>query len=197
MIAQPVLHTDDTPIRVLAPGTGKTRLARFWVYAVDQRPHAGCDPPAAFYCYSADRRGERPRNDLAGFSGIMHVDVFTGYDALYRPEPGKPARILPAACWAHARRALFKAHGVEVLYSLTFRTKDTDYSAQVTKAKSLGAEGIGLGSCYQNAGAIAKEMQKQGLNVPVVGGACAGAPGFIEIAGGRQIHDGNDGLQAG
>ena len=79
--------------------------------------------------------------------------------------------------------ALFKEHGIEVLDSLTYRTKDTDYSAQVTKAKSLGAEGIGLGSCYQNAGAIAKEMQKQGLNVPVVGGACAGAPGFIEIAG--------------
>lgn len=46
-MAQPVLHTDDTPIRVLAPGTGKTRLARFWLYAVDQQPHAGCDPPAA------------------------------------------------------------------------------------------------------------------------------------------------------
>ena len=40
--------------------------------------------------------------------------------------------------------ALFKAHGVEVLDSLSYRTKDTDYSAQVTKAKSLGAEGIGL-----------------------------------------------------
>ena len=31
--------------------------------------------------------------------------------------------------------------------------------------------------------AIAKEMAKQGLSVPIVGGACAGAPGFIEIAG--------------
>jgi branched-chain amino acid transport system substrate-binding protein len=79
--------------------------------------------------------------------------------------------------------ALFKQHGIEVLDKLTYRTKDTDYSAQVTKAKSLGAEGIGLGSCYQNAAAIAKEMAKQGLNVPVIGGACAGAPGFIEIAG--------------
>ena len=67
--------------------------------------------------------------------------------------------------------------------SSSYRTKDTDYSAQVTKAKALGAEGIGLGACYQNAGAIAKEMAKQGLNVPIVGGACAGAPGFIEIAG--------------
>jgi len=79
--------------------------------------------------------------------------------------------------------ALFKQHGVEVLDMLSYRTKDTDYSAQVTKAKSLGAEGIGFGSCYQNAAAIAKEMQKQGLNVPMIGGACASAPGFIEIAG--------------
>ncbi len=96
------------------------------------------------------------------------------YDAEDAVSKGEGAGVLPA---------LFKAHGVEILDSLTYRTKDTDYSAQVTKAKSLGAEGIGLGSCYQNAGAIAKEMQKQGLNVPLVGGACAGAPGFIDIAG--------------
>src|SRR5215831_4347252 len=51
--------------------------------------------------------------------------------------------------------ALFKAHGIEVLDLLSYRTNDTDYSAQVTKAKALGAEGIGLGSCYQNAAAIA------------------------------------------
>src|SRR4029079_8098853 len=96
------------------------------------------------------------------------------YDAEDAVSKGEGAGVLPV---------LFKAHGVEILDSLTYRTKDTDYSAQVTKAKSLGAEGIGLGSCYQNAGAIAKEMQKQGLNVPLVGGACAGTPGFIDIAG--------------
>jgi len=96
------------------------------------------------------------------------------YDAEDAVSKGEGAGVLPV---------LFKAHGIEVLEQLTFRTRDTDYSAQVTKAKSLGAEGIGLGSCYQNAAAIAKEMAKQGLNVPIVGGACAGAPGFIEIAG--------------
>jgi len=96
------------------------------------------------------------------------------YDAEDAVSKGEGVGVLPA---------LFKAHGIEILDSLTYRTKDTDYSAQVTKAKSLGAEGIGLGSCYQNAAAIAKEMQKQGLNVPIVGGACAGAPGFIEIGG--------------
>jgi branched-chain amino acid transport system substrate-binding protein len=96
------------------------------------------------------------------------------YDAEDAVSKGEGVGVLPA---------LFKAHGVEVLDSLSYRTKDTEYSAQVTKAKALGAEGIGLGACYQNAGAIAKEMAKQGLNVPIVGGACAGAPGFIEIAG--------------
>jgi branched-chain amino acid transport system substrate-binding protein len=96
------------------------------------------------------------------------------YDAEDAVSKGEGAGVLPA---------LFKQHNIQVLDLLTYRTKDTDYSAQVTKAKSLGAEGIGLGSCYQNAGAIAKEMQKQGLNVPIVGGACAGAPGFIEIGG--------------
>ena len=96
------------------------------------------------------------------------------YDAEDAVSKGEGVGVLPV---------LFKAHGVEVIDSLTYRTKDTDYSAQVTKAKALGADGIGLGSCYQNAAAIAKEMQKQGLNVPIVGGACAGAPAFIEIAG--------------
>ena len=96
------------------------------------------------------------------------------YDAEDAVSKGEGAGVLPA---------LFKANNIEILDSLTYRTKDTDYSAQVTKAKSLGAEGIALGSCYQNAAAIAKEMAKQGLNVPIIGGACAGAPGYIEIAG--------------
>lgn len=78
---------------------------------------------------------------------------------------------------------LLKANNVEVLDILTYRTKDTDYSAQITKAKSLGAQAIAFGSCYQNAAAIAKEAHKQGLKVPMVGGACAGAPGFIELGG--------------
>ena len=94
------------------------------------------------------------------------------------PRTRSPRAKAPACC-----RCCSRQHDIEVLDQLTYRTKDTDYSAQVTKAKSLGAEGIGLGACYQNAAAIAKEMAKQGLNVPIVGGACAGAPGYIEIAG--------------
>jgi branched-chain amino acid transport system substrate-binding protein len=76
------------------------------------------------------------------------------YDAEDAVSKGEGAGVLPA---------LFKAHGVEILDSLTYRTKDTDYSAQVTKAKSLGAQGVAVGACYQNAAAIAKEMAKHGF----------------------------------
>jgi len=109
---------------------------------------------------------------LADYKTIKKVVII--YDAEDAVSKAEGVSVLPA---------LFKQHGIEVLDMLSYRTKDTDYSAQVTKAKALGAEGIGLGSCYQNAGAIAKEMQKQGLNVPMIGGACAGAPGFVEIGG--------------
>jgi branched-chain amino acid transport system substrate-binding protein len=99
------------------------------------------------------------------------VIIYDAEDAVSKAEGDK---IMPV---------LLKANGVEVLEKLTYRTKDTDYSAQITKAKALGAEGIAFGSCYQNAAAIAKEAYKQGLKVPMVGGACAGAQGFIDIAG--------------
>ena len=78
---------------------------------------------------------------------------------------------------------LFKKEGIEVLDILTFRTEDTDYSAQITKIKSLNPDGVGLGSCYQNAAGIIKEARRQGPSQPFVGGACTGAPALIELGG--------------
>lgn len=106
-LEQRVIWTDDTPIRVLAPGRGKTREARFWVYAHDPRSWGGTGPPVAFYRYSADRKGERPQSHLAGFRGWLHADGFAGYNALWRSQPGQPAPVQHVACWAHARRHLF------------------------------------------------------------------------------------------
>jgi len=78
---------------------------------------------------------------------------------------------------------LLKKNGAEVLGILTYRTRDTDYSVQITKAKAMNPDGIALGSCYQQAAGIVKEMRRQGMKAPVIGGACAGAPGFISIGG--------------
>jgi transposase len=109
-MAQGVIWTDDTPIAVLAPGRGRTRQGRFWVYAFDPRPWGGTGPPAAFYRYSPDRKGERPQGHLAGFAGWLHADAYAGYNALTLPRGNKPPRITHVACMAHARRRLFEVY---------------------------------------------------------------------------------------
>src|SRR5438552_1415173 len=40
VIAARMLHADDTPVPVLAPGNGKTKTGRLWTYVRDYRPAA-------------------------------------------------------------------------------------------------------------------------------------------------------------
>lgn len=108
VMAAPVLHTDDTPIALLAPGLGKTRTARLWTYVLDERPWCGPRPPAALYRFSPDRKQVRPHGHLQGFIGAIQADAYSGYEALVRSQA--PPRILLVACWAHARRKFFEIH---------------------------------------------------------------------------------------
>lgn len=102
VFASTKLFADDTPIPVLDPGRGRTRTGRLWVYARDDRPWGGSDPPAAIYFYSPDRRAERPASHLDTFKGILQVDGYAGFEQLTRR-----GDITLAACWAHARRKFY------------------------------------------------------------------------------------------
>ncbi|EAQ33572.1 putative transposase [Nitrobacter sp. Nb-311A] len=103
IFASQKLFADDTPIPVLDPGRGRTKTGRLWVYARDDRPWNGPDPPAAVYLYSPDRKAERPAAHLANFSGIVQVDGYPGFDRL---RDGGTIQL--AACWAHARRKFYE-----------------------------------------------------------------------------------------
>ena len=105
VVAGTVLHADDTPVSVLAPGTGKTRTGRLWAYVRDERPWAGPAPPGVFYRYSPDRKGEHPRSHLTAFGGTLHADGYAGFDGLY-----EGGRVVEAACWAHVRRKFYDLH---------------------------------------------------------------------------------------
>jgi transposase len=108
-MASAALHGDDTPVAVLAPGSGRTKTGRFWVYVRDERPHRGKRPPAAVFFYSPDRTAERPLAHLKDFTGVLHADGYAGFKGLY--EIGrKPGPIVEAACWAHARRKFHDVH---------------------------------------------------------------------------------------
>ena len=102
VFAADVLHADDTPIPVLAPGLGKTKTGRLWTYVRDERPAAGQAAPAVWFSYSPDRKGEHPQRHLENFAGILQADAYAGYSKIYHG-----GRVLEAACWAHVRRKFF------------------------------------------------------------------------------------------
>jgi transposase len=105
VLSSDVLHGDDTPVPVLAPGLGKTRTGRLWTYVRDGRPHGSDQPPAAVFFYSPDRKGEHPRAHLKGFTGILHADGYAGFNPVF-----ETGHVTEAACWAHVRRKFFDEH---------------------------------------------------------------------------------------
>jgi hypothetical protein len=105
VMASETLHGDDTPVPVLAPGSGKTKTGRIWTYVRDERPFGGARPPAALFFYSSDRKGEHPRAHLERFTGVLHADGYAGFNGLF-----ETGRIIEAGCWAHVRRKFFDVH---------------------------------------------------------------------------------------
>jgi len=99
------IFADDTPVKMQAPGLGKTKTARLWAYARDERPWAGHAPPAAWYQFSTDRKAKRPRDHLRDFEGWMHADGYAGFEELYRS-----GRAREVACMAHIRRKFVDVH---------------------------------------------------------------------------------------
>ena len=87
------LHADDTPVPVLAPGNGRTRTGRLWTYVRDGRPCADTVPPAVWFAFSPDRRGEHPQTHLKSFRGTLQADAYAGFHPLY-----EGGRIVEAAC---------------------------------------------------------------------------------------------------
>ena len=101
VLSQRVVHVDETPLRLLAPGKGKTHRAYVWVYRttdfVRQR--------AVWFVFCMGRGGEHPRRVLQNYRGTLVTDDYSGYDAIHAR-----GDIVEAGCMAHARRKLFEAH---------------------------------------------------------------------------------------
>jgi transposase len=96
------LHGDDIPVPVLAPGLGKTKTGRLWTYVRDDRPAGDQLPPAVWFSYTPDRKGEHPLAHLSTFQGTLQADGYAGFEQLYAT-----GKIKEAACWAHVRRKFY------------------------------------------------------------------------------------------
>ena len=103
-----VLHADETPVRMLDPGAGKTAKAYVWAYARGEHDAMA----GVVYDFCTGRGAKYPMAFLDGWSGTITCDDYKGYDAVLRVE-GRTE----AGCLAHARRKfdeLAKANASDV-----------------------------------------------------------------------------------
>ncbi|STQ90199.1 Transposase and inactivated derivatives [Iodobacter fluviatilis] len=98
---EPTLHADETPIKQLDPGNGKTKTAYLWAYR--STPLSNCAPMIVFD-YQISRAGQHARDFLQDWQGQLMVDDYGGYKALFK------AGVTELACWAHARRKFVDLH---------------------------------------------------------------------------------------
>ncbi|MBD8617275.1 IS66 family transposase [Pseudomonas putida] len=100
VLSQGVIHADETPVNMLAPGERKTHRTYVWAYSTT--PFS--TPDAVVYDFSPSRAGEHARNFLGDWNGKLVCDDFAGYKA------GFEQGITVIGCMAHARRKFFDLH---------------------------------------------------------------------------------------
>jgi transposase len=89
-----VLHADETPVAMLAPGKGKTHRAYIWSYGST----AFDSLPAVVYDFAESRAAAHPKGFLGDWRGKLVCDDYSGYKGLF--DNG----ITEIGCLAHARR---------------------------------------------------------------------------------------------
>ncbi len=108
VLSAKVLHADETPVRMLQPGVGKTVKAYVWAYARGEHDAT----PGVIYDFCAGRGSKYPADFLSAWRGTLTCDDYAGYDVVFKREG-----CIEAGCLAHARRKfdeLVKAHASPV-----------------------------------------------------------------------------------
>jgi len=100
LLEHSVLHADETPVPMLAPGKKKTHRAYIWAYTSTNFSSI----KGVVYNFAQTRAGEHARRFLQGWQGKLVCDDFAGYKASF--ELG----ITEIGCMAHARRKFFDLH---------------------------------------------------------------------------------------
>jgi len=100
VLKQEVLHADETPVSMLAPGKKKTHRAYVWAYCTT--PFS--DLKATVYDFAPSRAGEHARTFLGDWQGKLVCDDYAGYKA------GFGKGITEIGCMAHARRKFYDLH---------------------------------------------------------------------------------------
>ena len=99
LLAQPVIHADETPVALLDPGAGKTQRAYLFGY------RTAAPKTRSWSSISAtSRSGKHAARFLGEYRGALMVDDYAGYKALFAKG------MIELGCMAHARRKFFDLH---------------------------------------------------------------------------------------
>ena len=98
-----VVHVDETPVQMLAPGSKKTHRAYVWAYATT----SAADIQAVVYDISPGRSSEYARNFLGDWKGKLFCDDYGGYKASFA------LGVTEIGYMAHARRKFYELHVTE------------------------------------------------------------------------------------
>jgi transposase len=90
---------------VLSPGCGRTKIGHLWRYVRYDRPAGVTTPPAVWFAYSPNRKGEHQQRHLKDFRGVLQADAYAGFGHLYGT-----GNIYETACMAHGRRKFHDIH---------------------------------------------------------------------------------------
>lgn len=100
ILNEPVLHADETPVPMLAPGKKKTHKAYIWAYATTS--YASLN--AVIYDFTPGRGGQHARDFLGDWKGQLICDDYGGYKQSFTQD------VTEIGCMAHARRKFFDLH---------------------------------------------------------------------------------------
>lgn len=100
VLADAVIHADETPVPMLAPGEKKTHRAYVWAYSTT----AFSDVKAVVYDFTLRRSGDHARTFLGEWKGKLVCDDYSGYKASFK------LGVTEVGCMAHARRKFFDLH---------------------------------------------------------------------------------------
>lgn len=103
ILSSGVVFIDESPVKMLDPGAGETKLTYMWVLCGGK----ASDPPYRVYNFRDNRQHHNAEEILRGFSGIVHSDKYGAYESLAQKK-----RFTWCPCWVHIRRKFFEAeHG--------------------------------------------------------------------------------------
>ena len=102
MMSGPYIQVDETPIKYLDPGNGKTGLGYLWVA---HRP--GED--VLFEWHTSREAKCLDQLIPIGFSGTVQSDGYSAYERFAKRRASANRPVLLAGCWAHTRRGFYDA----------------------------------------------------------------------------------------